>query len=94
MPAPDLSGSRALWNRGTLDLGSEETLAQLLDRGELWVWRELYARAQNDAALRARIAHIVRRVPLPYAHFWLAALRTLGERIAFDTPLPEETSGP
>ena len=94
MSAPNLASSRALWNRRALDLDSEETLAQFLDRGELWAWRELFARAQTDTVLRARIAQVVRRVPLAYGHFWLAALRTLGERVDFDTPLPEEISGP
>ena len=37
-----LERSRPLWNRTTCDLESDEVLAQILDRGELAVWRDLY----------------------------------------------------
>jgi hypothetical protein len=74
-----LEHSRALWNRSTLDLADDGVLAQLLDRGELAAWRELYALARTDAALRARIARLLHSVPLPWPHFWLAALGSLGE---------------
>jgi hypothetical protein len=85
---PRLPQSRALWNRDKLDLRSEETIAQILDRGTIEDWRELYARAAEDSGLRARIAGVVRRVPLPFPHFWIAALRTLGEPIEHDARLP------
>jgi len=37
-----LETSRALWNRSSFDLESDEVLAQVLDRGEMWAWRALY----------------------------------------------------
>jgi len=85
---PVLPRSRALWNRPTCELGSDEVLAQLLDRGEMAAWRELYARARGDAALRRRIARLVRTVPLPLPRFWLAALASLGEAVDYDAPVP------
>jgi hypothetical protein len=78
------------WNRDRLDLRSDEVLAQILDRGGLEAWRELYALAAADAALRRRILAVVHRVPLPYPHFWLAALAGLGEAIDWTVPLPED----
>jgi hypothetical protein len=85
----DLERSRALWNRVALDLRSDEVLAQLLDRGEMWVWRELYRRARSDAALRARIKRIVLAVPVALPHFWLAALASLGEAVDVGAPTPD-----
>ncbi len=85
-----LSRSRALWNRRGLDLASDEVLAQLLDRGEIEAYRELFAIAQRDASLRQRIVRIIRRVPLPYPHFWLAALASLGEPVDVGERLPRE----
>ncbi|HEX2163278.1 MAG TPA: hypothetical protein VHM02_04965 [Thermoanaerobaculia bacterium] len=76
--------SPALWNRSRLDLRSEETLAQLLDRGAVDDWRELYRLARRDAELRARLGRIVSRVPLGYPHFWRAALASLGEPVDFE----------
>ena len=58
-----LARSRALWNRDALDLRSDEVLAQLLDRGEMAAWRDLYRMARVDAELRARIHRIVLTVP-------------------------------
>ena len=81
--------SRALWNRCTADLESDEVLAQLLDRGELDVWRVLYRQARADARLRARIKRIVLTVPLPMPHLWLAALASLGEPVDMDAALPD-----
>jgi hypothetical protein len=78
------------WNRSRLDLRSDEVLAQVLDRGDLAAWRELYALAAEDASLRRRILAVVRRVPLPYPAFWLAALASLGETIDWSAPLPRE----
>src|SRR5262249_2273231 len=48
MKADHLSRSRALWNRSRLELESDETLAQLMDRGEIEAWRELFALARTD----------------------------------------------
>jgi hypothetical protein len=88
MTSPALEHSRALWNRTRLDLASDEILAQILDRGEIEAWRELYRLAREDAALRNRILGIVRRVPLPFPRFWLAALATLGETVDWGMGLP------
>lgn len=82
-------GRRALWNRDTLELQSDEVLAQILDRGELADWRELYRLARSDGPLRERIGRLVRTVPLPLPHFWLAALASLGDRVEFDAPVPD-----
>jgi hypothetical protein len=78
------------WNRTRLDLASDEMLAQVLDRGDLAAWRELYDHAARDESLRRRILAIVRRVPLPYPGFWLAALASLGEAIDWTKPLPQD----
>ncbi len=88
-----LESSRALWNRAYLDLRSEETIAQILDRGELSDWRELYRLARGDSALRERMHRVVRRVPLAYGHFWLAALANIGEAVDWQTPLSTEEIG-
>lgn len=85
-----LETSRALWNRRHLDLRSEETLAQIMDRGSLEDWRELYRLARQDADLRARLRRVVERVPLGYPHFWRVALRSLGEDVDLDAPVPED----
>jgi hypothetical protein len=85
-----LPRSRALWNRRGFDIRSDEILAQVLDRGEVEAWRELYALAKGDPALRSRIHGIVRRVPLPYGHFWLALLANLGEPVDMAERLPED----
>ena len=53
------------WNRNRLDLASDEMLAQILDRGNVEAWRELYRLASTDATLRHRIHGVVRRVALP-----------------------------
>ena len=88
MSTPSI-GPRALWNRDALDLRSDEVLAQILDRGELADWRELYRLARGDAQLRARIHRLVQAVPLPLPHFWLAALASLGETVDFDALVPD-----
>ncbi len=79
----DLSTSRALWNRKGLALESDEVLAQLLDRGEVAAWRELYrlASAPGDegATLRRRILRICQTVPLAFPHLFIAAMGSLGE---------------
>ena len=78
------------WNRTRFDLRSDEMLAQILDRGDLAAWRELYALAASDPALRRRILSLIRCVPLPYPAFWLAALAGLGEAIDWTVPLPRD----
>jgi hypothetical protein len=78
------------WNRSRVDLRSDELLAQVLDRGDLATWRELYALAREDAALRRRILRVVHRVPLPYPAFWLAALASLGEPVDWTIPPPPD----
>jgi hypothetical protein len=78
------------WNRTHLDLRSDEVLAQVLDRGDLEAWRELYRLASDDRTLRQRILAVVRRVPLPYPAFWLAALASLGEPIDWGMSLPKD----
>ena len=78
------------WNRSRLDLASDEVLAQILDRGDLAAWHELYRLASADRGLRQRILAVVRRVPLPFPGFWLAALASLGEQIDWSLPLPTD----
>ncbi len=78
------------WNRSRLDLASDEVLAQILDRGDIEAWRELYRIASTDVGLRRRIAGVVRRVALPYPAFWLAALASLGEFVDWSMTLPRD----
>lgn len=77
----DLSRSRALWNRGTFALESDEVLAQLLDRGEVEAWREIYRLASGSgeeaAALRRRILRLCQTVPLSFPHLFIAAMEAL-----------------
>jgi hypothetical protein len=87
--ADPLARSRALWNREGLDLASDEVLAQILDRGEIDAWRDLYRRARTDGRLRARIHCIVLTVPVALPHFWLAALASLGEPVDVAAPVPD-----
>jgi len=83
-----LTRSRALWNRSVVGLRSDEVLAQILDRGEMEAWRALYRLARADPRLRRRIADVVRTVPLPLPHFWLASLASLGEDLDLGAPVP------
>jgi len=76
------------WNRNSLDLASDEVLAQILDRGDLAAWRELYRVAREDRVLRIRILGVIGRVAVPYPGFWRAALASLGETIDWTIPLP------
>jgi hypothetical protein len=85
--------SRALWNRSTLDLRSNEILAQILERGDLESWRMLYARARGDRTLCARLESIVLTVPLPLPRFWLAALVSLGADVDLGAKVPDYFSG-
>ncbi len=78
------------WNRSRLDLASDEVIAQILERGDLAAWRELYQLAARDGDLRCRIARLILRVPLPYPAFWRAALTSLGEPIDWTAPLPHD----
>ncbi len=78
------------WNRSHLDLASDEVLAQILDRGDVAAWRELYRLASADAGLRRRILGVIHRVALPLPRFWLAALASLGETIDWTVPLPRD----
>lgn len=77
----DLSRSRALWNRNGLALESDEVLAQLLDRGEIEAWRELYRMAsgpgEDAAKLRRRILRLCQTVPLSFPHLFIAAMGAL-----------------
>jgi hypothetical protein len=81
----DLSSSQALWNRDHLDLESDEVLAQILDRGEIAAWRELYRLAsgagEESARLRRRILRLCRTVPLSFPHLFIAAMGALGETV-------------
>lgn len=88
-----LESSPALWNRAYLDLRSEETIAQILDRGVLADWRELVRLAREDPALTERIHRVVLRVPLAYGSFWLAALVNLGVAVDWAAPLPPDEPG-
>ncbi len=87
---PALFRSRALWNRSTFDLNSDETLAQILDRGEMESWRELYRLSRTDAVLRKRILHVLQTVPIGMPFFWMAALESLGEAVDYAalSPVP------
>jgi len=78
------------WNRSHLDLASDEVLAQVLDRGDLAAWRELYALAAADPRLRRRILVIVERVPLPFPAYWRAAMASLGEPVDWSAPPPDD----
>ena len=78
------------WNRSRLDLASDEVLAQILDRGDLAAWSELYALATKDPHLRRRILVVVERVPLPFPAYWRAAMASLGERVDWSAPLPAD----
>jgi len=78
------------WNRTRLDLDSNEVLAQILDRGDLAAWRELYALAAKDKGLRRRILLAVETVPLPFPGFWRAAMASLGEPIDWSVPVPTD----
>jgi len=78
------------WNRSHLDLASDEVLAQILDRGDVDAWRELYRLASADVMLRRRILGVVHSVALPYPGFWLAALTSLGDAIDWSTRPPKD----
>lgn len=93
MKTDAIARSAALWNRSRVELASDEFLAQLLDRGEIEAWRELYGLASADAQLRRRLHRIVLTVPLPLPRFWLAALANLGEDVDLHAPVPAYDQG-
>ena len=72
-----------------LVLESDEMIAQILDRGEMAAWRDLYWMAQSDGQLRARIHRVVLNVPVALPHFWLAALASLGEAVDMGARVPD-----
>ena len=74
-----LERSRGLWNRSHLDLRSDEVLAQILDRGDLEDWSELYRLAAQDVALRRRILRLSATVPIATPHLFIAAMGALAE---------------
>jgi hypothetical protein len=84
-----LEQSRGLWNRTCLDLESDEVVAQILDRGDMDDWRELYRLLRGDAVLRRRVHALVLAVPLPLPHFWLAALKSAGEDVDLGARTPD-----
>ncbi len=84
------SRSPALWNRRSLDLRSDETLAQLLEWGTRAEWQEIYRLAASDPRLRRRILRLALEVPLTYAGFWLSATSALGEPVQWPSRWPEE----
>lgn len=85
--ASRLEQSRALWNRSRLDLRSDEVLAQILDRGDLDDWRELYGLAAHDPSLRRRIVRVCTSVPVAMPHLFIAAMAALGEPVEpYPTP--------
>ena len=90
MNLPALERCVVGWNRSRLDLASDEMLAQILDRGDLAAWGELYRLAVEDRGLRRRILALIRAVPLAYPGFWRAALASLGEPIDWTAPLPHD----
>ena len=89
----DLASSRALWNRCRLALDSDEVLTQILDRGELQAWQEIYRLAarpgEEAAALRRRIIRLCQTVPLSFPHLFLAAVGALGEKLEPYPEIPE-----
>ena len=84
-PMQVLSRSRALWNRDSLDLESDEILAQILDRGSLEDWRALHQLMKGPGGgaqqLRERVHRIILRVPTGFPRFWQAALAGLGHPV-------------
>ncbi len=83
-----LARSQALWNRHRLDLRSDEVLAQILDRGDVDDWREIYRLAAEDASLRRRIVRLCTTVPIGMPHLFLAAMGALGESLDAYPELP------
>ncbi len=76
-----LAHSAALWNRRELDLQSQETLVQIMDRGSIGDWRALAALAADDPGLTERIYLAATTVPLASAWFWQAVLASRGHAV-------------
>jgi hypothetical protein len=95
-PLDTLARSRALWNRRHLDLRSDETLAQIIDRGAVADWSALYALMagpqQEAATMRERVYQLLHRVPTAYPWLWLAALQSLGHAVDWSSA-PREDPG-
>lgn len=89
-PIDVLSRSPAMWNRDGFVAESDEAVAQVLDRGTLEDWRALYALARNSPSLRSRIVRLVARVPMYLPHFWLVAMRSLGEQVDLSAVAPND----
>ena len=87
-----LASSKALWNRSSVDLRSDEQLAQLMDRGSVDDWAALRDLAMAEPALRTRMSGIVERVEIGFPGFWLALLASMGEPVDWDRPLPRNQS--
>ncbi len=85
-----LARSKALWNRSSVDLRSDEQLAQLMDRGSLSDWAILRDMALLDPSLRTRMRKIVERVEIGFPGFWLATLAGIGEPVDWSKPLPKD----
>lgn len=69
-------------------------LAQILDRGGLDDWRELYRLAAQDASLRRRILDLCATVPLAMPHFFIAAMGALGDVVEpYPDPLRDDHAG-
>lgn len=88
----ELAGSKAFWNRSSVDLRSDEQLAQLMDRGSLADWATLRDLALADATLRTRMRKTVERVEIGFPGFWLALLASMGEPVDWNRPLPRNQS--
>jgi hypothetical protein len=86
------AGSKAFWNRSSVDLDSDEQLAQLMDRGSVADWAILRDLALSDAVLRARMRDIVERVEIGFPGFWLALLASMGEPVDWNKSLPRDQS--
>ena len=81
--------SRALWNRSEANWDSDEVLAQILERGTMADWREIYLRAEGDRGFRERLTRLVLTVPLPLPRFWLAALANLDPNVDVGAEVPD-----
>src|SRR5205823_509740 len=73
-----LEQSAALWNRRHLDLQSQETIAQIMDRGSMADWRALWLLQADDLVLAERMLVVATQVPIDTGWFWQAALAGRG----------------
>lgn len=87
-----LASSKAFWNRSSVDLRSDEQLAQLMDRGSVGDWAVLRDLAMADASLRTRMRKIVEGVEIGFPGFWLSLLASMGEPVDWSRPLPRNQS--